>query len=92
MRNPDIDRRLTEIFDAHDAAIAALLRGREAMRAVITDQSNISAAIGQASAALSHSFVQMGAAFDAHDEALESAMLANRSALAILRAIDTDTP
>ncbi len=91
MRNPDIDRHLHAMFDAHDAAFAALQRGRAAMKAVITEQSHVSAAIGEAATALSHAYVRMGAAFDAHDEALVLAMRANQSALAVLRAYEDDS-
>jgi hypothetical protein len=82
--DPEIDREFQAIFDAHDEAIRGLRDANMAMGHAVHGQGNVIDGIREANDA-------MGAAIQAHDVAIQAALLANRRAMALLRRLSNDT-
>lgn len=75
--NPDLNRQLRALFDAHDEAFRAL-------RVANTEMGTANADMGTANAAMGH-------AIQAHDEAIQAALAANRAALALLEYLSSSS-
>ena len=75
--NPDIRRQLLALYDAHHTeAFRALRVGRTVM--------------GTANADMAAATAAMGHAIQAHDEALQAALAANRVALDLLKRLSRE--
>ncbi len=93
MINPEMERRFQEVFDAHDAAIAALRGANAAIGRANTGQIDVNTALIDVNRAMIETQLAFGVAIQLHDDATALALSANRAALAILRAYqDGNTP
>lgn len=84
MNNPEIDKRLHDMLDAHDAVFNAMRRSNALVGQANALNGQALDRLSEAIASLRSAGIVMGAAFDAHDETLKAAMAANRAAIDVL--------